>query len=29
MRLFHLSIAYLSLLFALVAVTALLPWGHW
>jgi len=29
MRLFHLSIAYLTLLFALVAVTALLPWGHW
>ena len=29
MRLFHLSIAYLSLLFAAVAVTALLPWGHW
>lgn len=29
MRLFHLSIAYLSLLFALVAVTALLPWGRW
>jgi len=29
MRLFHLSIAYLSLLFALVAVTSLLPWGHW
>ncbi len=26
MRLFHLSIAYLSLLFAAVAVTALLPW---
>lgn len=29
MRLFHLSIAYLSLLFALIAVTALLPWGRW
>jgi protoheme IX farnesyltransferase len=29
MRLFHLSIAYLTLLFALVAVTSLLPWGHW
>jgi heme o synthase len=29
MRLFHVSIAYLSLLFALVAVTALLPWGRW
>jgi protoheme IX farnesyltransferase len=29
MRLFHLSIAYLTLLFALVAVTALLPWGNW
>jgi protoheme IX farnesyltransferase len=29
MRLFHLSIAYLSLLFALVAVTSLLPWGRW
>jgi protoheme IX farnesyltransferase len=29
MRLFHLSIAYLSLLFALIAVTSLLPWGHW
>jgi len=27
MRLFHLSIAYLTLLFAVVAVTALLPWG--
>ncbi|HSR83671.1 MAG TPA: heme o synthase [Streptosporangiaceae bacterium] len=27
MRLFHLSIAYLTLLFAAVAVTALLPWG--
>src|SRR5262249_12524055 len=29
MRLFHLSIAYLSLLFAVIAVTALLPWGSW
>ncbi len=29
MRLFHLSIAYLTLLFAAVAATALLPWGHW
>ena len=29
MRLFHLSIAYLTLLFAAVAGTALLPWGHW
>jgi protoheme IX farnesyltransferase len=29
MRLFHLSIAYLTLLFAAVAMTALLPWGHW
>jgi protoheme IX farnesyltransferase len=29
MRLFHLSIAYLTLLFAVVAVTALLPWGKW
>lgn len=28
MRLFHRSITYLSLLFALVAVTALLPWGR-
>ena len=26
MRLFHLSIAYLTLLFAVVAITALLPW---
>ncbi len=26
MRLFHMSIAYLTLLFAAVAVTALLPW---
>ena len=29
MRLFHLSIMYLTLLFAVVAVTALLPWGRW
>jgi protoheme IX farnesyltransferase len=29
MRLFHLSIAYLTLLFAVIAVTALLPWSHW
>ena len=29
MRLFHLSIAYLTLLFAVVAVAALLPIGHW
>jgi heme o synthase len=29
MRLFHLSIAYLSLLFTVVAGTALLPFGHW
>jgi protoheme IX farnesyltransferase len=29
MRLFHLSIAYLTLLFSAVAVTALLPWGRW
>jgi len=29
MRLFHLSIAYLTLLFAAVAVTALLPFGRW
>jgi heme O synthase-like polyprenyltransferase len=29
MRLFHLSITYLTLLFAVVAVTALLPWGRW
>ncbi len=28
MRLFHLSIGYLTLLFAAVAVTALLPWGQ-
>ncbi len=29
MRLFHLSILYLTLLFAAVAVTAVLPWGRW
>jgi heme o synthase len=29
MRLFHLSIAYLTLLFAVIAVTALLPIGRW
>ncbi|HTS97134.1 MAG TPA: heme o synthase [Streptosporangiaceae bacterium] len=29
MRLFHQSIAYLTLLFAAVAVTAVLPWGRW
>jgi heme o synthase len=29
MRLFHLSIAYLTLLFAVVAVTSVLPWGRW
>jgi heme o synthase len=29
MRLFHLSITYLTLLFVAVAVTALLPWGRW
>jgi protoheme IX farnesyltransferase len=29
MRLFHLSILYLTLLFGAVAVTALLPWGRW
>ncbi len=29
MRLFHLSIAYLTLLFTAIAVTALLPVGHW
>jgi protoheme IX farnesyltransferase len=28
MRLFHQSIAYLTLLFAVVAVTAVLPWGR-
>jgi heme o synthase len=29
MRLFHRSIAYLTLLFTAVAVSALLPWGRW
>jgi heme o synthase len=29
MRLFHLSIGYLTLLFAVVAITALLPWHGW
>jgi heme o synthase len=29
MRLFHLSIVYLTLLFAAVAVTSLLPWHRW
>jgi heme o synthase len=29
MRLFHLSIAYLTALFVALAVTALLPWGGW
>jgi len=29
MRLFHRSIAYLTLLFVAVAVTAVLPWGRW
>jgi hypothetical protein len=29
MRLFHLSITYLTLLFAVIAVTSLLPWGSW
>jgi len=29
MRLFHLSIAYLTLLFAAIAAVSLLPWGHW
>jgi protoheme IX farnesyltransferase len=29
MRLFHRSIAYLTLLFTAVAITALLPWGRW
>ena len=29
MRLFHLSIVYLTLLFAVVAITALLPWHGW
>jgi len=29
MRLFHLSIAYLTLLFAAIAISALLPVGRW
>jgi hypothetical protein len=29
MRLFHLSIAYLTLLFVVVAIAALLPVGRW
>ncbi len=29
MRLFHLSIAYLTLLFVVVAIAALLPFGRW
>jgi len=29
MRLFHRSIAYLTLLFAAIAVISLLPWGRW
>jgi heme o synthase len=29
MRLFHLSIVYLTLLFAAVAIISLLPWGRW
>jgi heme o synthase len=29
MRLFHRSIAYLTLLFTAVAVTSVVPWGHW
>jgi protoheme IX farnesyltransferase len=29
MRLFHLSIGYLTLLFAVIAITALLPWRGW
>ena len=29
MRLFHLSIAYLTLLFAAIAVVSVLPWGRW
>jgi protoheme IX farnesyltransferase len=29
MRLFHLSIAYLTLLFAAIALCSLLPFGHW
>jgi len=29
MRLFHRSIAYLTLLFAAIAVASLMPWGRW
>jgi len=29
MRLFHLSIAYLTLLSAAITITALLPWHRW
>ena len=29
MPLFHASIAYLTLLFAAIALCALIPWGHW
>jgi protoheme IX farnesyltransferase len=29
MRLFHLSIGYLTLLSVLIALTSLIPWGHW
>ncbi len=29
MRLFHRSIAYLTLLFTRVAITSLLPFGRW
>jgi protoheme IX farnesyltransferase len=29
MRLFHLSIAYLTLLFAAIAISSVLPWGGW
>ena len=29
MRLFHLCIAYLTLLFVVVAIAALLPFGRW
>jgi protoheme IX farnesyltransferase len=28
MRLFHLSIGYLTLLFVVIAVSAVLPWGQ-
>jgi len=28
MRLFHLSIGYLTLVFVAIAVAAVLPWGH-